>query len=62
MPCAFRTSKYGMEGADVKVGEVVVRSGLEATVKEQQEQGWVKHEKGEGEMKERCRHAHCRHP
>ena len=42
---------------DVKVG-----SGLEETVKEQSEQGRVKHEKGEGEMTERIRHAHCRHP
>ena len=32
---------------------VVVRSGLEVTVKEQEEQGRVNHEKGEGEMKER---------
>ena len=36
-----------------KVSEVVVGSGLEVTVKEQQkrqEQGRVKHEKGDGEM------------
>ena len=30
------------------VSEVVVGSGLEVTVKEQQ--GWVNHEKGEGEI------------
>ena len=41
-PCAFRTG----ERVDVKVG-----NGLEVTVKEQQ--GWVRHETGEGEM-ERC--------
>ena len=39
---------------DIKVTKVVeVGSGLEVTVKEQQEQGRVKHEKGENEMTER---------
>ena len=38
---------------DVKVDKVTVGNGLEVTVKEQQEQGRVKHEKGEGEMTKR---------
>ena len=49
----FWVGKDRQEVVDVKVGEVVVGSGLEVTVKEQQEQGWVKLEKGEGEMTER---------
>ena len=61
----FQVGKMRQEVVDVKVSEVVVGSGLEVTVKEQQgrqEQGRVKHEKGEGEMLERSRHAHCKHP
>ena len=38
---------------DVEVDKVEVGRGLEETVKEQQELGRVKHEKGEGEMTER---------
>ena len=38
---------------DAKIDEVVVGSGLEVTVKEQQEQGRVKPEKGESEVTER---------
>ena len=38
---------------EVKVDKVVVGSGLEVTVKEQQEQGRVKHEKRKGDMTER---------
>ena len=45
--------KVRQEVMDVKVDKVVVGSGLEVTVKEQQEQGRVKHEKGEGEKTER---------
>ena len=41
------------EVVDVKVDKVTVGNGLEVTVKEQQEQGRVKHEKGEGEMTKR---------
>ena len=37
------------EVVDVEVSMVAVGSGLEMTVKEQQEQGRVKHEKGEAE-------------
>ena len=47
--------KVRQEVMDVKVDKVVVGSGLEVTVKEQQEQGRVKHEKGEGEKTERWR-------
>ena len=40
--------------SDTICGRIVeVGKGLEMTVKEQQEQGQVKHEKGEGEMTER---------
>ena len=50
----FGVGKVRQEGVNGCVGEVVVGSGLEVTVKEQQEQGRrVKHETGEGEMKER---------
>ena len=52
----FQVGKVRQDRVDRNVSEVVevvVGSGLEVTVKEQQEQGLVKHEKGEGEMKER---------
>ena len=45
LTCALRSGTFGRI---VEVGK-----GLEMTVKEQQEQGQVKHEKGEGEMTER---------
>ena len=52
----FQVGKVRQEVVDVKISEVGVGSGLEITVKEQQgreEQGRVKHEKGESEMTER---------
>ena len=50
----FQLGKVRQEVVDVQVSEVVeVGSGLKVTVKEQQEQGRVKHEKGESEMTER---------
>ena len=48
----FQVGKVWQEVVDVKVDKVVVGCGLEVTVREQQEQGRVKHEKGEGEMTE----------
>ena len=42
----FWVGKVRQEVVDVKVSEVVVGCGLEVPVKEQQEQGRVKHEKG----------------
>ena len=55
----FQAGKVRQEVVDVTVGKVVAGRGLEVTLQEQQEQGRVKHEKGEGETKERWRHAHC---
>ena len=49
--CAFRTGKHGI------VSEVVVGSGLEVTVREQQ--GWVRHETErwrDGEKRHMCKH------
>ena len=47
LTCASRSGKFGR----IARAETSVR--LEVTVKEQQEQRRVKHEKGEGEMTER---------
>ena len=47
LTCAVRSGKVRQEIVDVKVNEVVVGNGLKVTVKERQEQGRVKHEKGE---------------
>ena len=47
----FQDGKVRQVHVDVGVSEVVVGIGLEVTVHEQQ--GWMNHEKGEGEM-ERC--------
>ena len=46
--CAFRTGKIRQDHVDLLVNEVVVGIGLEVDVREQQ--GWVNHEKGEGEI------------
>ena len=50
---ASTSGKFGRKSWTSKSIRSQVGSGLEMTVKEQQEQGWVKHEKGEGEMTER---------
>ena len=44
----FQDGKVRQDLVDVGVSEVVVGSGLEVTVQEQQ--GWVRHEKGDGDM------------
>ena len=48
----FQDGKVRQYHVDVGVSEVVVGSGLEVTVKEEQQRRRVNHEKGEGEMGE----------